>query len=330
MKVAVFSSKPYEEASLAAANGGRHELTFLEAHLNARTAPLAAGHDAVCAFVNDNLSAPVLEGLAPGVKLLALRSAGFNHVDLAAAERLGLAVVRVPAYSPYAVAEHAVALVLALNRNIHRAHNRIREGNFALEGLMGFDLHGRTVGVIGTGKIGAVFAGIMRGFGCKVLAHDLAVNPECEAAGVQYVKLAQLFAESDIVSLHCPLTPMTRHLIDDAALSRMKTGVMLINTSRGALIDTRAVIAGLKSGRVGYLGLDVYEEEAELFFEDLSGQVLQDDIFARLTTFPNVLITGHQAFFTHEAVKNIAETTIGNITEFEASGQCANAVKLPR
>ncbi len=329
MKVAVFSSKPYDEASLAAANGGRHELTFLEAHLNARTAPLAAGHDAVCAFVNDNLSAPVLEGLK-GVKLLALRSAGFNHVDLAAAEQLGMAVVRVPAYSPYAVAEHAVALVLALNRNIHRAHNRIREGNFALDGLMGFDLHGRTVGVIGTGKIGAVFAGIMRGFGCKVLAHDVTVNPECEAAGVQYVKLAQLFAESDVISLHCPLTPMTRHLIDDAALSRMKNGVMLINTSRGALIDTRAVIAGLKSGRVGYLGLDVYEEEAELFFEDLSGQVLQDDIFARLTTFPNVLITGHQAFFTHEAVKNIAETTIGNITEFEATGQCANAVKLPR
>ncbi len=331
MRVAVFSSKPYDRESLERANRGVHELTYFEPHLDRKTLPLAAGFGAVCAFVNDTLDASVLEGLAAGgVRLIALRSAGFNHVDLAAAEKLGLPVVRVPAYSPHAVAEHAVAMILALNRRIHRAFNRVREGNFALEGLLGFDLYGRTVGVIGTGKIGAVFAQIMKGFQCRVIAHDVAVNAELAALGVEYVKLSELFASSDIISLHCPLTPMTRHLIDDAAIARMKPGVMLINTSRGALVDTRAVIAGLKCGAIGYLGLDVYEEEADLFFEDLSGQVLQDDIFARLTTFPNVLVTAHQAFFTENALANIAETTIANISRFESGGEAPNRVSVQK
>jgi D-lactate dehydrogenase len=239
-------------------------------------------------------------------------------VDLQAAERYGIAVARVPAYSPYAVAEHAVGLMLALNRRIHRAYNRVREGNFSLEGLLGFDMHGKTVGIVGTGAIGTVVADILHGFGCRLLACDRHPNEHCRALGVQYVTLETLYRESDIMTLHCPLTPETRHLIDAQAIARMKPCVMLINTSRGAVVDTCAVIDGLKSGKIGYLGLDVYEEESALFFEDFSNQVIQDDLFARLMTFPNVLITGHQAFFTREALAHIAQTTLQNSRDFES------------
>jgi D-lactate dehydrogenase len=317
MKVAVFSTRPYDEHFLNEANRNKHELVFFEVKLSPATAQLAASHDVVCAFVNDDLQREVLEQLATsGVKLIALRSAGFNHVDLVAAQELGLTVVRVPAYSPYAVAEHALALILALNRKLHRAYNRVREGNFSLDGLLGFDLHGKTIGIIGTGKIGAIFAGMMSGFGCRLLAYDPYPNKELESV-VNYVSLEQLLNESDVISLHCPLTPETHHIINEKSVDQMKQGVVLINTSRGALVDTPAVIEGLKEGKIGYLGLDVYEEEGDLFFEDLSSRVIQDDVFSRLLTFPNVLITGHQGFFTKEAVVNIAETTIANITAFE-------------
>ncbi|MEV4479139.1 2-hydroxyacid dehydrogenase [Micromonospora coxensis] len=322
MRVAVFSTKPYDRDFLTAANAdGRHELALLEPRLSVETATLARGADAVCAFVNDDLGAPVLEQLAgAGVRVVALRSAGYNHVDVAAAAKLGLTVVRVPEYSPYAVAEHCVGLMLALNRKIHRAHNRVREHNFALTGLLGFDLHGKTIGVVGTGKIGVSVARIMVGFGCRVLASDPYPNPDALAAGVEYVPLETLLAQSHVVTLHCPLTPDTHHLIDADRIRQMRPGVMLINTSRGALVDTRAVIAGLKNGRIGHLGLDVYEEETDLFFEDLSDQMLRDDDFSRLSTFPNVLITGHQAFFTEEALHNIAATTIANLTTVERDG----------
>jgi D-lactate dehydrogenase len=333
MKVAVFSSKPYDRQFLEAANASfGHELHFLEPRLTVDTASLAAGYPAVCAFVNDQLNAPVLELLSrSGTRLVALRSAGFNHVDLAAAAGLGIKVLRVPAYSPYAVAEHTVGLILALTRKIHRAYNRVREGNFALDGLLGFDLHGRTTGIIGTGQIGAVVARIMQGFGCHVLAHDPYPNPDLEAGGLlRYVQLEELLAESDIVSLHCPLTPDTYHLINSQTLRLMKPGAMLINTSRGALLDTAAIILALKSGKIRYLGLDVYEEEEDLFFEDLSNRVLQDDVFARLLTFPNVIITGHQAFFTQNALQAIAETTLGNISAFENDQALENEVTTAR
>ena len=327
MKTAVFSTKRYDREFLTAANVGAHELHYFEAHLDGSTAPLAASFGAVCVFVNDTVDAPVLARLAAGgTRLIALRCAGFNNVDLAAAKRHGIGVVRVPAYSPHAVAEHTVGLILALNRHLHRAYNRVREGNFALDGLLGFDLHGRTVGLIGTGKIGAVFAKLMRGFDCEVLAMDPFQNPECLALGVRYVTLDELLARSDIISLHCPLTPENHHIINAAALARMKDGAMLINTSRGALVDTLAVIEALKSGKLGYLGLDVYEEEGDIFFEDLSSEIIRDDVFTRLLTFPNVLITGHQAFFTRNALEKIAATTIANISQFEASGRCENQV----
>lgn len=319
MRIAVFSAKPYDRTFITRANAGeRHSLSFLEARLTIDTAPLANGFDAVCAFVNDCLDAAVLEQLqGGGTRLVALRSAGFNHVDLVAAERLGITVVRVPAYSPHAVAEHAVALVLSLNRMTYRAYNRVREGNFALDGLLGFDLHGKTVGVIGTGHIGLIFADIMHGFGCRVVASDPFPSPDAKPF-VEYVPLATLFASADIISLHCPLTPETHHLIDADAIAQMKEDVMIINTGRGRVVDTQAVIAGLKSGKIGRLGLDVYEEEEQLFFEDLSQGVIDDDQFMRLTTFHNVLITGHQAFFTAEALTNIAETTLANIDAFES------------
>jgi D-lactate dehydrogenase len=328
MKIAVFSAKPYDRQFLAGANTSGHVLHFLEPHLQRETAALAAGAEAVCVFVNDTLDAPVLESLAElGVKLVALRCAGFNHVDVATAGRLGMTVVRVPAYSPYAVAEHAVGLILALNRKLHRAYNRVREGNFALEGLLGFDLHGRTVGVVGTGRIGAVFARIMAGFGCEVLCYDPFPDAARLPAQAVCVGLEDLYARSDIISLHCPLTPENRHMIDARSLATMRRGVMIINTSRGALLDTRAIITALKSGQVGALGLDVYEEEGDLFFEDLSDRIIPDDTFTRLLTFPNVLITGHQAFFTRDALENIAATTMGNIAEWQAGGVCANAVR---
>jgi D-lactate dehydrogenase len=329
MRVAVFSTKPYDRQYLDRANqAGRHELVYFEPRLNAETIPLARGFPAVCAFVNDHLDAQVLEPLAEaGLKLIALRCAGFNQVDLATANRLNLPVVRVPAYSPYAVAEHAVALILGLNRKIYRAYSRVREGNFSLDGLLGFDLHGRTVGIVGTGKIGEVVARILHGFGCRLLAHDVIENPECLALGARYVPLEELWRQADIITLHCPLLPQTRHLIDARSLAQMKRGVMLINTSRGALVNTPAVIAALKSGQIGYLGLDVYEEEADLFFEDMSGDLIQDDVFSRLLTFHNVLVTGHQAFFTVEALSKIAETTVANLTAFDDGRELVNRVE---
>ncbi|KFG69696.1 2-hydroxyacid dehydrogenase [Microvirga sp. BSC39] len=332
MHVTVFSTKPYDRRFLDASNAtAGHRLSYLEARLSVETCGLANGADGVCAFVNDEVNADVLASLASmGVKLVALRAAGFNNVDLEAARREGITVARVPAYSPHAVAEHTIALILTLNRNVHRAYNRVREGNFALEGLLGFDLAGKTTGVVGTGKIGEVVCRILTGFGCTVLAYDPQPNAACEQMGVRYVPLEELLSLSDIVTLHCPLTPATHHLIDARTLARMKPGVMLINTSRGAVIDTRAALRGLKDGTIGYLGLDVYEEEADLFFEDLSQRFIGDDVFARLLTFPNVLITGHQAFFTEEALTNIADTTIGNITAFERTGRAVHEVSVEK
>src|SRR5215472_11354580 len=318
VKVAIFSAKKYDREFLSAANGSRHQLRFFEPHLNEETVSLAAGFEAVCVFVNDQVDAAVIAMLQSlGVRLIALRCTGHNNVDLVAAKKHGVTVVRVQAYSPHAVAEHAIALMLTLNRKVHRAYNRVREGNFALDGLVGFDLHGKTVGVIGTGQIGTVVAQILTGFGCPTLAFDPFPNATCRSLAVRYVELNELLVQSDIISLHCPLTPENKYIISDAAIARMKNGVMLINTSRGALLDTVAIIEGLKSGKIGYLGLDVYEEEEEIFFEDRSGLILSDDVFARLLTFPNVIITGHQAFFTREALLNIAATTIDNITRFE-------------
>lgn len=332
MRLTVFSTKPYDRQFLEAANAARgHDLRFLEHRLTADTAVLAAGSPAVCAFVNDVLDASVLEALARGgTRLVALRCAGFNHVDLTAASRLGLAVARVPAYSPHAVAEHAVGLMLALNRHLPRACARVREGNLALDGLLGFDMNGKTAGVVGTGKIGAIVARILTGFGCRVLVYDPARNPEVERLCAAYVPLTDLYAAADVITLHVPLLPETRHLIDAAAIARMKPGVMLVNTSRGALVDTPAVIEGLKSGRIGSLGLDVYEEEGDLFFEDLSNQVIRDDVFARLLTFPNVIVTGHQAFFTREALTAIAATTLANVTAFERGQPGGNEVTAER
>jgi D-lactate dehydrogenase len=329
MKVAVFSTKAYDRRFIEAANTeGQHEFVFFDPHLNQHTAILAAGFPGVCAFVNDIADAITLEILASGgTRLLALRCAGFNNVDLNGAQKYGITVVRVPAYSPYAVAEHTIAMILCLNRKIHRAYNRVREGNFSLDGLLGFDLRDRTVGIIGTGKIGVIVTQILQAFGCHLLAYDVYRNPEVEALGAKYVELPELFKSCDIISLHCPLTPETKHIINTEAIEQMKPGVMLINTSRGALINAKSVTRGLKSGLIGSLGLDVYEKESDLFFEDLSGTIIQDDIFLRLTSFPNVLITGHQAFFTEDALHNIAETTIENISKFEQGFPCPNEVE---
>lgn len=326
MRVAMFSAHAFDREFFDEANAGRgHDLRYLEARLTPATATLATDFPAVCAFVNDQLSADVLTILAAGgTRMIALRSAGFNHVDLRKAQELALTVARVPAYSPHAVAEHTVALMLVLDRKIHRAYARVRDGNFALEGLLGFDLHGRTVGVVGTGKIGTVVARILVGFGCRVVAYDLVPNEECRAMGVEYVALDEIWRQSDVITLHTPLTLETRHLIGARAIARMKPGVMIINTGRGALVDTTAVIAGLKSGQIGYLGLDVYEEEEALFFEDLSSHVIQDDVFARLLTFPNVVVTAHQAFFTREALRAITQTTLDNISAFEQRRRSGN------
>lgn len=328
MKVAVFGAKSYDKKFLSDGNQHfKHELVFLEPHLNSMTATLAAGFNAVCAFVNDELDKECLQQLSDcGVNTVALRCAGFNNVDLSAAASLGITIVRVPEYSPHGVAEHAVTLILALNRKICKAYNRVRENNFSLEGLLGFNLNTKTIGVIGTGKIGAAFCKIMQGFGCSVIAYDPYPNKSCIKEGIEYVDLDSLFSRSDIISLHCPLTPQTDYLIDDKAIAKMKNGVMLINTSRGGLIDTVAVIKNLKSGKIGYLGLDVYEEEGDLFFEDVSSKILDDDVFARLLTFPNVLITGHQAFFTSDALTNIANTTLQNLVDIEQGKACANVI----
>ncbi|HEY0286860.1 MAG TPA: 2-hydroxyacid dehydrogenase, partial [Pseudomonas sp.] len=316
----IFSSQTYDHDSFLAARIPHGvDLYFQPARLTLDTVVLAHGYEVVCAFINDDLSTAVLEHLAAGgTQLIALRSAGYNHVNLITAQRLGLTVVRVPAYSPHAIAEHAVALILSLNRHLHRAYNRTRDGDFSLHGLTGFDLAGKTVGVVGTGQIGATFAKIMAGFGCQLLAYDPFPSPQVEALGAQYLPLQALLEQAHIISLHCPLNEQTRHLINLQSLYQMQRGAMLINTGRGALVDTPALIEALKSGQLGYLGLDVYEEEAQLFFEDRSDLPLQDDVLARLLTFPNVVITAHQAFLTREALDAIAQTTLDNICAWAA------------
>ncbi len=330
MKIAMFDTHSYDREAFEGANANwGHDLRFFEPRLTRETVSLAAGHAAVCAFVNDKIDAGVLgELVGGGTCLLALRSAGYNHVDLVAAEALGLPVVRVPEYSPHAVAEHAVALCLTLNRKIHRASARVREWNFSLDGLVGFDLYGKTVGIVGTGRIGQATARVFRGFGCNVLCFDAYPNAELSAeAGFEYVPLGRIYRESDIISLHMPLTPETHHMIDDAALDSMKRGAMLINTSRGALIDSRALVGALKKGQLGSAGLDVYEVEGGIFFRDLSNKVLQDDVLARLLSFPNVLVTSHQAFLTRDALTSIAEVTLSNISTFERGEPLVNLVR---
>lgn len=314
MRVPVFSAQPYDRHFLGeAAASADIAWEFLEATLDHTTARLASGCEALCAFVNDQLDARVLEELyQDGLRGVALRCAGFNNIDMSTCHRLGIRVARVPAYSPHAVAEHTVALLLTLNRKLHKAYNRVREGNFSLTGLMGFDLYGKTVGVVGTGRIGGLVVDILRGFGCRVLAHD----PYPSRADIEYTDLTTLLRQSRIVTLHLPLTPESHHLIDAEALATLPKGAVLINTSRGALVDSRAVIEALKSGHLGGLAIDVYEEEGDLFFRDLSHTVIQDDVFARLSSFSNVLISGHQAFFTEEALRAIAETTVLNLQDF--------------
>jgi D-lactate dehydrogenase len=329
MKIAVFSAERYDREFLDVANVvEKHHLNYFVDALNLQTVNLAAGHDAVCIFVNDNADASVLEALQRGgTHVVALRCTGFNNVDLAAAEQLGIKVVRVVNYSPYSVAEHAVGLLLAINRKIHRAYNRTRDSNFALDGLMGFDLHGKTVAVIGTGKIGRVFARIMLGFGCDVIGYDKYPSAEFEAMGARYVTSGEIGAQTDIISLHCPLTPETHHIINAETLARAKPGALLINTSRGGLVHTEAAIDALKSGQLGGLALDVYEQEAGLFFRDLSSTVITDDVLQRLISFPNVIVTGHQAFFTREAITTISETTLRSVTEFASGKPLSNEIK---
>jgi D-lactate dehydrogenase len=330
MKILFFSTQPYDQRYFTEANHQfNYDLRFLEYPLNEDNTALIKGETVVCVFVNDQVNAAVLKQLhSQGVKLIALRCAGFNNVDLKAAADLGIQVVRVPAYSPHAVAEHAVALLLTLNRKICKANSRIRDNNFTLNGLEGFDLYQKTVGVIGTGNIGAVFCKIMLGFGCKVLAYDVKSDPALECAGVTYVPVQELLKASDIISLHCPLIGATHHLINEETIASMKRGAFLINTSRGALIDTKAVITALKTGQIGALGIDVYEQEEQLFFHDHSGSIIQDDVISRLMTFPNVLITSHQGFFTKEALTQIADTTLQNIHCFATGEELKNQVKL--
>lgn len=324
--ITVYSSQPYDEQYLLKA-AGDFNWHFVAAPLSADTVELARGSDAVCIFVNDRADPLVLTRLAElGVRIIALRCAGFNNVDIAAAKTAGIQVARVPAYSPEAVAEHCVAMILCLNRKLHKAYNRVRDDNFSLTGLLGFNLHGKTAGLIGTGRIGLATARILTGFGMQVLCYDIAPQPAALPAGARYCELSTLYREADIISLHCPLTPDSHHLINAQSLSQMKDQVMLINTSRGGLIDTKAVIDALKSKKIGLLGLDVYEQEADLFFKDLSDQVIADEVFQRLLTFPNVLITGHQAFFTDEALSQISQTTVANIRALLAGQACPNTL----
>jgi D-lactate dehydrogenase len=328
MKVLVYSTRPYDKEFLEAANKGKHQLQFIEARLEESTTALARQYPAVCCFVDDILSKKVLRQLSDGgTRLVALRATGFNNVDLKAAEELGMTIMRVSRYSPYAVAEFAIGMMLDLDRKIHRAYTRVREGNFLLHGLMGFEMHGKTVGIVGTGKIGSVLAGILQGFGCSLLAYDVTENPECTKLGVRYVPLKELLSKADIVSLHLPLTPETRHLINKENLLLMKPGAMLINTGRGALVDTSALIGALEKGHLGSVGLDVYEEESHIFYQDLSDEIIPDDMIMRLLTFPNVLVTGHQAFFTEEAMDIIARTTIQNVSDFAAGQENENILK---
>lgn len=328
MKVAVYSTKNYDRKHLEISNQKfGFELEFFDFLLSEKTVKMAEGAEAVCIFVNDDGSRAVLEKLANiGVKTIALRCAGFNNVDLDAAKELGLNVVRVPAYSPEAVAEHAVGLMLTLNRRIHKAYQRTRDANFSLEGLTGFNMHGKTAGIIGTGKIGIATMRILKGFGMELLAYDPFKNPLVEELGGQYVSLDELYARSHIISLHCPATPENYHLLNETAFNKMRDGVMIINTSRGALIDSQAAIEALKRQKIGALGMDVYENERELFFEDKSNDVITDDVFRRLSSCHNVLFTGHQAFLTEEALNNISDVTLSNILEIEQTGKCANTV----
>lgn len=328
MKIAFFSTKPYDKDFFEKHNQ-THELTFYDVALSETSVRLAEGFDGICVFVNDKVNDVIIGKLAKlGIRLIALRCAGFNNVDLVAAKKANIGVVRVPAYSPHAVAEHAVALIMTLNRKTHKAYNRVREGNFSLEKLIGFDLYQKTVGVIGTGKIGEAFARIMQGFGCKVIAYDVFPSQGLIDSGVKYTVLDEVLQQSDIISLHCPLTDKTHHLINETSIAQMKTGAMLINTSRGALVDTQAVVEGLKSKKLGYLGLDVYEQESNIFFNDLSEEILVDDTLARLMTFPNVLITSHQGFLTEEALTQIAIITLNNITAFGQGQKSGNEVEL--
>jgi D-lactate dehydrogenase len=328
MRVLVYDAHSYDQTFLDRANGGRHQLVYTSAQLELPSAEMARGFDAVCLFVNDLATAEVCAALGrAGVRLIVQRSTGYNNIDLRAAAAHGLVAMRVRDYSPHSVAEHAVALLLTLNRRVHRAFNRTREFNFRLAGLMGRDLHGQTVGVVGTGKIGAIFARIMAGFGCALLGHDPQPDPSCEALGMRYVELDALLAGADIVSLHVPLTPATRHVIDRRTLALMRAGSTLINTSRGGLVDTEALIEAIADGHLGGVGLDVYEEEAGKFFRDVSDRPMRDEELARLMTFPNVLVTGHQAFFTHEAYTTIAETTIANLDDFEAGRRSPNLLQ---
>lgn len=319
MKTAVFSTRRYDQTLLTRANqAGDHQLIFLQDRLSPSTAALADGCDAVSVFVNDDVGVQVLAQLArQGTRLVTTRSTGFNHIDVAAANKLGITVARVADYSPYSVAEFAVGLLLAVNRKIARASARTRDGNFELDGLMGFDLHGKTVGVVGTGKIGTIFARILHGFGCTLLGHDMHRQPEFEALGGTYVDMETLMANSDVVSLHCPLTEATHHIVNAQSLAAAKPGNILINTSRGGLVDTEAAVHALKSGQLRGLAIDVYEQEASLFFQDLSSTVITDDVIQRLVSFPNVIVTGHQAFFTEEAIGQIMETTLKNLSDFE-------------
>lgn len=327
IKIAFYDSKPYDEKSFNTRNTGDFELTFYKTRLNEKTAKLAAGFEAVCAFVNDSINKEVADILYEGgVRLIVLRSAGYNNVDLKAVYGR-IHVLRVPAYSPYAIAEHTAALMLSLNRKIHRAYYRTRDNNFSIDGFLGFDLNGRTAGVIGTGRIGRILIKILHGFGMDILAHDGWPDKEfAEKYDVKYVSLDELYAESDIISLHCPLTPKTQHMINSESISKMKDDVMLINTGRGQLIDTSALIEALKAGQIGSAGLDVYEEEAEYFFEDFSSSMVEDDVLARLLTFNNVLVTSHQAFFTEEALRNIADTTFHNLSQYLNDGNLDNEI----
>ena len=329
-KISFFSTQSYDKSFFEKYNASfGFELEFFEVQLNSRTVSLIENTAIVCVFVNDVVDAEVIEKLAEkGVKIIALRCAGFNNVDLIAAKKVGIRVCRVPSYSPEAVAEHAMAMILTLNRKTHKAYNRVREQNFSLNGLLGFDLHGKTVGVIGTGNIGKAFAKIVLGFGCKVLAFDISKDQEIEKLGVRYETLETIFKVADIISLHCPLSDKTKHMINKSSLSQMKDNIMLINTSRGALINTPDIIEALKDAKVGYLGIDVYEQEEKLFFKDLSEDIIQDDDIQRLMSFPNVLVTAHQAFFTNEALTQIATTTFENVSNLISKNDIDNKAAL--
>ncbi len=330
MKIAFFSSKPYDKTFFEAENKNYgFELNFYETHLGPHIVNAIEDEQAVCVFVNDKVNRQVIEILAKkGVKIIALRCAGFNNVDLEAAKEFGIKVCRVPAYSPEAVAEHTMAMLLTLNRKTHKAYNRVREQNFALNGLLGFNPFQKTIGIVGTGKIGKAFVNIAKGFGCKIIAYDLYPDQELMNNGVEYVELDKLFKSSDIISLHCPLTPENHYMINQETIAMMKDGVTIINTSRGGLINTHEAIEALKNHKIGYLGIDVYEQEEKLFFKDLSAEIIQDDMIQRLMSFPNVLVTAHQAFFTQEALEQISEITMRSISEIKEKGSTDEVVML--